>query len=288
MRRILFFISCFCLFSVNACSHESRGCAQKISGMACIPAGEFVRGSNSYDADEKPEEKIYISEFYIDIHEVTNKEFNECLAAGKCRECIKSGKCDRVVPRYGKRYMHDNQPAIGVSWYTAREYCTFRNKRLPTEAEWEKAARGPNGNLYPWGNEPATCERAIIQVGEGKRAIKGCLPKRLEPEWHMHTAPVMSRPPGVYSLYDMAGNVHEWVNDWYSNSYSECGDKCRGKDPKGPCDGAETCPGHKERSVRGGSWWWTASYARGSKRRPHYPENMPLVHYHHFGFRCAK
>lgn len=270
------------------CARKIAACEKKIPGMACIPAGEFIRGSNDFDADEKPEEKIYLSEYYIDLTEVTNKAFNECLAAGKCRDCLKTGKCDYVGARYGARYKGDNQPVNGVSWYSAKEYCEFRGKRLPTEAEWEKAARGTNGNLYPWGNELATCERAIIQVGEGKKGIKGCFSKRLEPEWHMHTSSVMSRPAGVYGLYDMAGNVHEWVNDWYTKSYAACGDKCRGRDPKGPCDGAESCPGYKTRGVRGGSWWWTGLYARGSKRRANAPGNMPMENYHHFGFRCAQ
>ncbi|MBX3722597.1 MAG: SUMF1/EgtB/PvdO family nonheme iron enzyme [Turneriella sp.] len=271
-----------------ACTQKARACDKQIPGMACIPAGEFIRGSNDHEADEKPTEKVYISQFYIDLTEVTNKAFNECIAAGKCRDCLKTGKCKEIGARYGWRYKKDDQPVSGVSWFTAKEYCEFRRKRLPTEAEWEKAARGPNGNIYPWGNETATCKQAIIQIGEGKSSIKGCFNKRLEPEWHMHTANVASRPAGVYGLYDMAGNVHEWVNDWYEESYAKCGDKCRGRDPKGPCDGADSCPGYRMRSVRGGSWWWTAPYARGSKRRANPPGNFPAVDYHHFGFRCAQ
>ncbi|MBV6493703.1 MAG: Serine/threonine-protein kinase pkn1 [Turneriella sp.] len=275
------------LFSTNACK-QVKPCAKEIPGMACIPAGEFIRGSNNYLDDEKPEEKIYISEFYIDKTEVTNKDFNECLAQGKCQECMKNGNCNYIGPRYGWRYKRDNQPVSGVSWFTAKEYCEFRGKRLPTEAEWEKAARGPNGNIYPWGNEMATCKNAIIQEGEGDKLIKGCVGKHLEPVWHMPTAGVASRPAGIYGLYDMAGNVHEWVQDWYTESYAVCGDACRGKDPKGPCNGADKCAGFTKRSVRGGSWWWSAEHARGSKRRANVPGNMPSVDYHHFGFRCAK
>ena len=276
------------LIMCSACTRKASACAKQLPGMACIPAGEFIRGSDNHEEDEKPAQKVFVSAFYMDVHEVTNKELNECFAAGKCRDCLKTGKCKEIGARYGWRYKKDDQPASGISWFTAKEYCEFRGKRLPTEAEWEKAARGPDGNIYPWGNEPATCKNAIIQVGEGKTAIKGCFPKRLDPEWHMHTAPVMSRPAGVYGLYDMAGNVHEWVNDWYEPSYAKCGDKCSGKDPKGPCDGADVCAGYKMRSVRGGSWWWTAPYARGSKRRANPPGNFPAVDYHHFGFRCAQ
>lgn len=283
-----FFLFAGIVWLNQACSRNARGCQQSVPGMACIPAGEFLRGSDTHEPDERPMEKVYVSDFYMDLHEVTNKEFNECQAAGKCRDCLKNGQCDYIGARYGWRYKKDEQPVTGVSWFTAREYCQFRGKRLPTEAEWEKAARGPDGNIFPWGNEPATCERAIIQEGEGKKAIKGCLKARIEPQWHMPTAPVMSRPAGVYGLYDMAGNAHEWVNDWYAKSYAECGEKCRGRDPKGPCDGADKCPGYKMRGVRGGSWWWNAPYARAAKRRANVPQNMPMVDYHHFGFRCAQ
>lgn len=216
---------------------------KEIPGMKCIPAGEFIRGSNVYDADEKPEEKVYVSDFYMDIYEVTNEDFDKCKNAGKCQECLKTGKCNYIGPRYGKPYLGPKQPVTGISWYTAKEFCEWAGKRLPTEAEWEKAARGPNGNLYPWGNEPATCERAIIEVGD----IKGCVPKKTEKPHLMPTANVGTRAPGVYGLYDMAGNSWEWTADWYSTSFKACGNFCRGKDPKGPCDGKEVCPGYKKK-----------------------------------------
>ena len=254
--------------------------------MKCIPAGEFMRGSNNHREDEKPAEKIFVAEFFMDTYEVTNKDFNECLAAGKCADCLKNNTCTQVKPGYGKPYMRDRQPIVGISWYTAKEYCVFRGKRLPTEAEWEKAARGPDGNLFPWGNEPATCARAIIEEQKDGVRIKGCQPRRTAIEWHMTTDDVGTRPPGAYGLYDMAGNSWEWTQDWYAKSYTACGDACRGKNPKGPCAGRDECPGHRQRVVKGGSWWWPGDYARGSARRAHIPENFP--EYHHFGFRCAK
>ena len=257
-----------------------------MAGMQCIPAGEFIRGSNDHEADEKPEEKIYLDAFFIDTYETTNKEFNECLAQGKCKECLKHNKCSQVTAGYGKPYQGEKQPVVGISWYTAKEYCEFRGKRLPTEAEWEKAARGPNGNLYPWGNEPATCERAVIETGAPGDKRKGCFAKKLPVDWHMHTSDVGTRAPGVYGLYDMAGNSWEWVEDWYSPSYAACGDACRGKNPKGPCGGKESCPGFTRKVLKSGSWWWPGDYTRGSKRRSHSPENFP--EYHHFGFRCAQ
>ena len=275
------------LISCNELRQETpqstnTGCPQKYPGMQCIPAGEYIRGSNTYEADEKPETKIYISEFHIDFNEVTNEEINKCYASGKCKDCLKTKKCTYIGPKYGKPYLGLNQPAAGIPWYTARDYCEFVGKRLPTESEWEKAARGTTGNLFPWGNEWATCERAIIEDEQGR---KGCAPKKIDPPRFMPTMPIGSRPAGVYGLYDMAGNSWEWVNDWYS-PYSNCGEACFGKDPKGPCNGEESCPKSKHKVLKSGSWWWPATYARGSKRRhndPGYKEE-----YHHFGFRCAK
>ncbi|TGL57153.1 formylglycine-generating enzyme family protein [Leptospira ognonensis] len=260
-----------------------KPCAGKIiPDMKCIPEGEFIRGSNKFEKNEKPEAKIYLDGFFMDTHEVTNEKFEQCLHAGRCRDCLSSKKCDFVGARYGKIYQRPKQPVVGVSWYTASEYCQFVGKRLPTEAEWEKAARGSAGDVYPWGNESATCQKAIIEE-EGR---KGCALKKLEkPHW-MTTDDVGTRAPGHYGLFDMAGNSWEWVSDWYSPSYEVCGPACQGKNPKGPCNGDKECPGHNKKIVKGGSWWWPGSMARGSYRRAHVPENFP--EYHHFGFRCAK
>jgi formylglycine-generating enzyme required for sulfatase activity len=202
------FESCFSKDSELVAEPKPQlGCQKEISGMKCIPAGEFIRGSNSYDPDEKPEAKIYVSEFYIDIYEVTNEDFGKCLQAGKCKTCLQNKTCTYVGAKYGKPYQRPKQPAVGIPWYSAKEYCEFVGKRLPTESEWEKAARGPNGNIFPWGNEPATCERAIIEDEKGR---KGCFPEKLSPANLMTTQDVGSRPAGVYGLYDMAGNSWEW------------------------------------------------------------------------------
>jgi len=243
-------------------------------GMRCVPAGEFIRGSKrlvrKLDSgrrlrDESPVMKIYVSAFFMDETEVTVAAYNEC---------VKAGGCTYAKTNYGRRYLHPRQPKMGANWFQARAYCRFRGKRLPAEAEWEKAARGPRGDLYPWGNSPADCRKAVIR---DRRRGKGC--------GRGTTWPVASRPASRYGLYDMAGNAHEWVNDWYSKSYRACGADCAGRDPKGPCGGRDRCPGHRFKIVKGGSWWWPGKIALASHRRPHYPANRP---YHHFGFRCAK
>ncbi len=199
----------------------------------------------------------------MDRYEVTYSEYQRCVAAGSC---------GRAGPAY-KGYDGPRMPMVGANWFHARQYCQWRGKRLPTEAEWEKAARGTGGDLYPWGNEPAICQQAIIQ----ERGKKGCGTGK--------TWDVGSRSAYRYGLFDMAGNSWEWVNDWYAESYAACGQACMGRNPKGPCGGADQCPGHEKRVLKGGSWWWDAPFARGSNRRPHFPRNRP---YHHYGFRCAK
>jgi len=269
---LIFLAAALAALVLHCRSLAHPGCPESRPDMACIPAGSFLRGSEreSIDEDsrrrvrdESPVEQIYLSAFYMDIYEVTASDYDECVAAGSC---------SYAKTNY-KGYSEPRMPKLGISWFQARDYCLWKGKRLPTEAEWEKAARGDVGHPYPWGDEPATCQRAIIK--EGGR--KGCGTGK--------TWDVGSRPVGRYGLYDMAGNSWEWVQDWYSKSYGACGASCSGRDPRGPCGGADSCPGAIYRVVRGGSWWWDAESALSSNRRPHFPANKP---YHHFGFRCAR
>jgi sulfatase modifying factor 1 len=247
---------------------DPPACKATPADMKCVPEGDFLRGSDTSEKDQRPQATIWISTFFMDTFEVTNADYKKCAAAGACR---------KHAPAYKVGFSGPKQPVVGVKWFDARDYCKWAGKRLPTEAEWEKAARGPSGALYTWGDEKPTCKRAIIMENGKKGCGLGGPPK-----WA--TADVGSRDPGTYGLYDMAGNSWEWVQDWYSKSYAACGDKCTGRDPKGPCDGADECPGYRHRSVRSGSWWWTWEYAAASWRRAHLPGNKP---YHHFGFRCA-
>lgn len=245
------------------------------SDMSCVPAGEFIRGSEllvtKLDSgkkvkDEAPESKIYVDAFFIDKTEVSYGDFQKCKQAKKCRQ--------KAGPNYRWARKNPKGPMLGANWFDARDYCRFRGKRLPTEAEWEKAARGPNGDMYPWGNAPATCKNAIIREHHKKGCGTGI------------THDVGARGPFRYGLYDMAGNAHEWVADWYSKSYKACGDECFKPNPKGPCNGSDHCPGYDEKVVKGGSWYWEGDKARSSWRRPHDPHNK--TRFHHFGFRCAK
>ncbi len=247
-------------------------CKDVPQGMSCVPGGPFIRGSNEAAPNAAPEATIWLQTFYIDQNEVTYAEY---------KACVKERQCPRSGPAYTD-FDRPQQPINGISWFDAVAYCESKGKRLPTEAQWEKAARGPDGELHPWGDEPATCERAIIkdESGRGCGVLKkgGSKPETGRP-WV-----IGSRPAYRYGLFDMAGNSWEWVADWYSRSYEKCGEDCLGVDPKGPCAGAETCPGYNRKIVRGGSWYWPADHATAVYRRSHVPNNRP---FHHFGFRCA-
>jgi formylglycine-generating enzyme required for sulfatase activity len=255
-------------------ARESPECSDlpEVAGMRCIPGGPFLMGSNSESKDEDtakptrdemPEHTVTVSTYYMDERETTYSEY---------QGCVNQGACTKAGPNY-RGFSNPAMPMLGANWFQARAYCSWRGKRLPTEAEWERAARGERGELYPWGDDPATCTRAVIEEG-GK---KGCGTEK--------TFDTGSKGAFRYGLYDMAGNSWEWVSDWYSKSYEVCGKECSGLDPKGPCGGNDSCPGHDRKIIKGGSWWWSAQYARGANRRPHFPINKP---FHHLGFRCAK
>jgi formylglycine-generating enzyme required for sulfatase activity len=242
-------------------------------GMACIPGGPFVRGRDDGPQNERPAATIHLQTFYMDLYEVTSAEYRACKAAGSC---------PRGGPLYND-FSRARQPIVGPPWYAAVTFCQVAGKHLPTEAQWEKAARGTDGALYPWGNDRATCEHAVIEDERGRSCG---VPKKHEHPEKGRTFEVGSRPPAAFGLYDMAGNSWEWVADWATESYQACGEACSGVDPLGPCGGKEPCEGHTEKVVRGGSWYWNADYATATHRRFHIPAN-PVTNFHHFGFRCA-
>ena len=240
--------------------------------MSCIAGGPFTRGSDHHEDHAKPASEIWVQSFFMDQYEVTYAEYKSCQ---KARACNKAG------PQYVD-FDRPAQPVNGISWFDADKYCTAQGTRLPTEAEWEKAAKGGQPGLYPWGDEEATCEHAImkgVEEGRGCGVLKGGKKPETGYPWN-----VGSRAANGYGLYDMAGNAYEWVADWFSPSYEACGEACAGTDPKGPCEGAETCHGYRRKVVRGGSWYWDAARATTVYRRAHVPRNQP---FHHFGFRCA-
>jgi len=239
--------------------------------MACITGGQFLRGSDQGRRNVRPQSHVWLQTFYMDTHEVSVSDYKACVQAGKCT------KARTIYSDFSR----DQQPKVGASWFQAVAYCRAQGKHLPTEAEWEKAARGTQGWKYPWGNQRATCKRAVIKDRRGRSC--GTSKRGRHPE-KGRTFVIGTRAPNPYGLYDMAGNAWEWVHDWYSTNYARCGDDCTGTNPRGPCQGAENCSGHTKRVVRGGSWYWPAEFSTTFFRRAHVPSNDP---YHHYGFRCA-
>lgn len=219
------------------------------SVLAAVPGGPFLMGNNNFA--DTPEKEVTIGDFWIYSSEVTNSQYALCVRSGKC-----SAPAQDKNPGYSD-YRGGNLPVVGVNYQQAVDYCTFAHGRLPTEAEWEKAARGPEGNLFPWGNAAPTCNLLNYNFCKGK------------------TLDIQSYPDGVsfYGLFDMSGNVYEWVADWYSPKYYTDGPS---EDPLGPELG-------DKRSVRSSSFTNSADFAFASRRSSLEPKlsNTEL------GFRCV-
>lgn len=230
-----------------------------LSNMVLIPAGNFEMGCDSYcpNADMMPLHTVYLDAYYIDIYEVTNAKYAECVDAGACEE--PNGDNSYTRNNYFGNPTYDNYPVVLVSWDQAHQYCDWRGKRLPTEAEWEKAARGTSYSLYPWGSDAPNCDLTnggnICPIGD--------------------TDEVGSYPDGAspYGVMDMAGNVWEWVYDWYDADYY---DHSPDSNPTGPEDGTY-------RVMRGGSWGSINGLLTGYRNGGNLPTKTSVTN----GFRCV-
>ncbi|MEP7133839.1 MAG: SUMF1/EgtB/PvdO family nonheme iron enzyme [Chloroflexota bacterium] len=220
-----------------------------------VPAGEFIMGDDNGALDERPAHQVYLDAFWIDETEVTNKMYAQCVSANACVD--PQTKNSATVFLYYGNIPFNNFPVIYVDWNMAQTYCSWAGRRLPTEAEWEKAARGTDGRIYPWGNE-APNGTLLNYKGNAQ-----------------DTTSVKSYEDGKspYGAYDMLGNVWEWVNDWYSASYYQ---NSPGSDPPGP----ESGEAHVD---RGGSWLKEDNSFTVSKRDNGGPTFTSL----NLGFRCA-
>ncbi len=223
--------------------------------MVLIPDGFFQMGSDMGDPDEVPEHPVFISSFYIDQYEVTNAAYTRFLKAVDYSKPFVS-----VFDDDPAKLMNPEQIAVGMNWDGAAAYCLWAGKRLPTEAEWEKAARGETARTWPWGDE-FDVRNANIKGEQDGYQYTG-LPGQFE----------SGRSP--YGIYDMAGNGAEWVADWYD-------EKAYGaapiQNPTGPENG-------KHRVVRGGSWAETAVNVRTTKRFSVRQGRTDSI----IGFRCVK
>ncbi|MBN1428989.1 MAG: SUMF1/EgtB/PvdO family nonheme iron enzyme [Anaerolineae bacterium] len=243
--------------------------------MLLVPAGEFIMGSEQGFPDEVPVHNVYVDAFYIDINEVTNKQYQECVEAGVCQPPRRVDCCSEkgigVWPSYYGNRKFDDYPVIFINWHDALDYCDWRGSRLLTEAEWEKASRGPDGRTYPWGNEEPTPQHLnFTWLAEEFDKFGG------RPLYT--TSPVGSYPMGAspYGVLDLAGNVYEWVYDVYAPDYYE---NSPYRNPTGP-------EGGSFRVTRGGSFFNQAYRNRSSNRNNAYiPANS--VHFDG-GARCGK
>ncbi len=226
--------------------------------MAIIPGGCFDMGDALGDGNpdvEGPVHNVCISAFEIDFHEVTNAEYAECVDDAVCNAPLYSDSHTRAT-YYGDP-AYDDFPVIFVDWHRAEAFCTWAGKRLPTEAEWEYAARGGlAGNRYPWGDTISSSDANYNNdVGD--------------------TTTVGSFAPNGYGLYDVTGNVWEWVNDLYQSDYYSISPL---NNPPGPGSG-------DNRVLRGGSWYDAATYLRVSFRNNAPPD---IGYTSSWGIRCAR
>ena len=211
--------------------------------------------------DERPNEgpvhEVFLDEYYIDEFEVTNGDYKECEDAGVCQALLNPDSSAHAKAYYSNPD-YANFPVIYVDWFMAKEYCEWRGARLPTEAEWEKAARGTSDEHFPWGGQNLlSC--AVVRYGACGR----------DPE------AVGSHPIGAspYGVQDMAGNVWEWVADWYGSDYYAVSPT---KNPQGPTTGIY-------RVARGGGWNSDSTQLRVTYRDRFTPD----LSAYNLGFRCA-
>lgn len=242
--------------------------------MVLVPAGPFRMGEDldelaagckelGFDRESllemfdksQPLHTVNIDAFYIDKYEVTNASYQECVKAGKCP--VPLDKTSSTHEEYYDDPKYADFPCVHVDWNNAEAYCEWRGGRLPTEAEWEKAARGGDLRAYPWGDRAPdkTLANYARNINE--------------------TVAVGSYPEGssIYGAQDMAGNVWEWVGDWYQKDYYRVSPA---ENPKGP-------PSGTLKVIRGGGWYSSPVYLRVSVRSSNSPSSL----YDTIGFRCV-
>lgn len=227
-----------------------------------VAAGEFIMGaSDGTDLllNYEPQRVVYLDAFWIDRTEVTNEQYFACQSAGGCANPGRPSSYTRPSYYYQFNLEFADYPVIYVDWNLASQYCGWANARLPTEAEWEKAARGVDGRQYSWSDETVNCQ--LANTGD-----VAC---------NYDTTVVGSYPGGAspYGALDMMGNVWEWVNDWYDANYYGSGPAIN---PPGPDNGME-------KIIRGGSWFRSNYYSRTFTRLS-FPIDFAS---HDIGFRCA-
>jgi len=229
-----------------------------------IPASKFQMGTHAEEdwvgEDEFPQHEVYLNSFWMDKTEVTNAEYKKCVQAGNCVAPY-SNASETRKSYYDNSEFYD-YPVIQVDWAQAQVYCQWAGRRLPTEAEWEKAARGPYGQTFPWQGEGYGSDFSNFDIYH---------------DWpNADTTQVGSFPKGAsfYEVMDMAGNVYEWIEDWYAIDYYQ---HSPAEDPTGPDQGVK-------RVIRGGAWTSDWVFLRSAARLSLYPNQFS----NDVGFRCVQ
>ncbi len=224
--------------------------------LVYVPAGEFLMGSTkndtNRDTNEEPQHLVYLDTFWISKTQVTNSMFTACVSAGICKYSASAS----TNPHYFDP-LYANHPVVYVAWDMAQIYCDWTGGRLPTEAEWEKAARGPNGAKYPWGEDQPREKFVNANNFIGNTTIAGIFP--------------FGR--SFYGALDMGGNVREWVSDWYDPAYYQTSPA---SNPQGPETG-------EKKVLKGASYSDPIRYTRPANRLSHDPASPGAVR----GFRCV-
>jgi formylglycine-generating enzyme required for sulfatase activity len=234
--------------------------AEKVSDkdgmkMLFVPAGDFSMGSLVGQSDETPVHTVTLDAFWIDQTEVTNSMYTKCVQAGACEVQATTGSNTHANYFTAPKFV--DYPVVDLKWVNADKYCSWAGRRLPTEAEWERAALGTEGFTYPWGNTNPTSALLNFNTPAGDTVKVGSYPKGASP----------------YGALDMAGNLREWVADWYDAKYYAASPK---SNPTGPTEG-------KFRVVRGGSWHSDVYSVRSADRQYLDPGSRDVT----VGFRCA-
>jgi len=261
------------LISASPTPNEITTSTKDGAELAYVLAGEFIMGSDAHEpyfwGAEAPKHDVYLNAFWIYRTEVTNKMYRACVQEKACPHPVQSRSNTRND--YYENSLYGNYPVVYVTYYSALAYCQWIGGRLPTEAEWEKAARGTDGRLFPWGN-------GELQGNLANFCNTGCPGDEVEygfDDGYRDTAPVGNYPDGAspYSALDMAGNVLEWVGDWFQIEYYSSSPF---ENPLGPASGTR-------RGIRGGSWISARSGLRPAARASLKPDNSLDI----LGFRCA-
>lgn len=258
--------------ALGGCASHSLN-AEPPEEMVRVAEGPFVMGFEIEndrewgDVDEGPVHEVHLDEYWIDRYEVTSADFARYLngqeETGRLIELGPAVTIEQVDGRFQPREGLENYPANRVSWYGADGYCRSVGKRLPTEAEWEKAARGTDQRIFPWGNEFPDNKRVTF-----RRHFADLGFQALEP------VDAMASGASPYGLHHMAGNIWEWVADWFDDDYYQHSPR---QNPQGPETGIS-------KVLRGGNWYYKAYYMRTTYRFNERPEKFNIWQ----GFRCAR